>query len=310
MARAVTRNPRRTKPVEKGAIPRSPATNCWAARSGSISSAEGKSNEFVLHARNDVFDVVGDLNERWQNRLTLDNPNFVERYVKVELHILVYFRVGMIGEQYVAILQGENKVLGNKRNLIWPIVPGSKTTLSGGINMDHSPWQNRSGGDSAQRHSHRNQESVFVDIIKLTENPERVVPTFVWLKTVDNSDSVIPHALYFSLTRGFVFRGIVGVNDRETNPLSLGIGERRSEIGFANFHDVPRKVIKGASEVLDNVSGDNCDVNRCISDRGDVVKELSCLRVALASNFIGVGVKEGADLDLQVSEVLFGPSGL
>jgi hypothetical protein len=32
VARAVKRNPRRTKLVEKGAIPRSPATNCYAAR--------------------------------------------------------------------------------------------------------------------------------------------------------------------------------------------------------------------------------------------------------------------------------------
>ena len=33
MARAVTRKPRRTKLVEKAAIPRSPATNCYAALS-------------------------------------------------------------------------------------------------------------------------------------------------------------------------------------------------------------------------------------------------------------------------------------
>ena len=86
-------------------------------------NAEGKSNEFVLHACNDVFDIVGDLNKRWQNRLTLNNPNFVERYVKAELQVLVHFAIGMIGEQYVALLQGKSRVLGNKRNLIWPIVP-------------------------------------------------------------------------------------------------------------------------------------------------------------------------------------------
>ena len=41
VARAVARNPRRTKPVEKHAIPRSPATNCSAALYGPSANASG-----------------------------------------------------------------------------------------------------------------------------------------------------------------------------------------------------------------------------------------------------------------------------
>ncbi len=44
-----------------------------------------QSSEFIFHTRNDVFDVVSDLNERWENRLTFDNPRLAERYVEGKL---------------------------------------------------------------------------------------------------------------------------------------------------------------------------------------------------------------------------------
>lgn len=90
----------------------------------------------------------------------------------------------------------------------------------------------------------------------------------------------------------------------------LGIGQGRREIGLANFHDVPRQVVERASQILNGVSGKDRDAGGNVSDRSEVIKGLACLRVAFSSNFIRVRVKEGADLDIQITEMFFGPFGL
>src|SRR5439155_26766011 len=44
--------------------------------------------------------------ESYQNRLTLDNLRLAERYVQAELRIgLLYFAAGVVGEEYLALLQ-------------------------------------------------------------------------------------------------------------------------------------------------------------------------------------------------------------
>src|SRR6266498_5412668 len=56
--------------------------------------------------RHDGSNVFGELMERLNNRLTLDNLRLSERYVEGELHVLVHFVLGDGGE-YVAAFQRE-----------------------------------------------------------------------------------------------------------------------------------------------------------------------------------------------------------
>jgi hypothetical protein len=46
--------------------------------------------------------------------------------------------------------------------------------------------------------SNGEQQAVFVDVVKSAQNPELVIPSFVWFETVDNVNRILPQALYFS----------------------------------------------------------------------------------------------------------------
>ena len=43
--------------------------------------------------------------DEWQNRITFNNLQFAERYLKRELHVLVEFRIRGVYEQFVAYLE-------------------------------------------------------------------------------------------------------------------------------------------------------------------------------------------------------------
>lgn len=44
--------------------------------------------------------------QRWDERLTIENPNFVERYKKGELQFLLEFSTGLIPKEYVILFRG------------------------------------------------------------------------------------------------------------------------------------------------------------------------------------------------------------
>lgn len=52
-------------------------------------------------------DAIRELNKRFHERLTLDNPRFVDRYLESKLHLLVRFGVSGIDEQFIACLEGK-----------------------------------------------------------------------------------------------------------------------------------------------------------------------------------------------------------
>ena len=55
---------------------------------------------------NDVVNKIHHTLERWDQRLTLDNPNFIDRYEKGELQILLKFTSGIVPKEYVILFQG------------------------------------------------------------------------------------------------------------------------------------------------------------------------------------------------------------
>jgi hypothetical protein len=58
-----------------------------------------------------AVDAISHLHDRFQNRLTLNNPRFVDRYIKAELNLLIQFRVRGIDPEFFACLQRE-KIIG------------------------------------------------------------------------------------------------------------------------------------------------------------------------------------------------------
>src|SRR5271168_1443206 len=69
---------------------------------------------FSAHAgresHNDALDKCRELMDRFEQRLTLDNPRLIQRYVESKLHLLIHFRVGRIDEEFVALLQWEENI--------------------------------------------------------------------------------------------------------------------------------------------------------------------------------------------------------
>ena len=56
---------------------------------------------------------------------------------------------------------------------------------------------------------------MLINAVQGMETPKRVIPSLVWLGSVDSVYSILPHALYLSRLSGFVLRG--GIEDREVD---------------------------------------------------------------------------------------------
>lgn len=227
---------------------------------------------------------------------------FAERYLKAELHFLIHFRIGGVDEECVAYLQRELSVsrfemgvdrfhLGDNRT--------HRVQMSEGVGEC-------GGGVSTQVHTedgcpYGRYKAVFVDVVKLVEMPERVIPTLVWFGRVDRIYSILPHSLYFSRTFGSVFRGVI--RNREADVARW--------TALRNPRPTPEKligqVIEGTSEILQNVASDSSDSLRDLLDANHTIDQLSRLRIALSSDEVWVGSKKGSEFNLQIADVLFGP---
>lgn len=258
------------------------------------------SDEQGLEAKNNVVNRLRHVMERFDQRLTLKNLRLAERYLKCELHLLVYFCVGEIGEEFVACLQREQAISGPHKNVgdghvledVSPSAFGPHLLLEHALHI-------RCEVDTPIVGTNRDNQAVFVDVVKFVETPERIIPTLVWFNRVDSFNRIWPHALYFSSSVGFVLRGVVGVRNRETG---LPIGR-----SAADENELISQVVKGAPDIMECVSSDNRQSHGDFTHADKIIDQLSCLRVALGSDYVWVGHKERPDFCLKITDVLFGP---
>jgi hypothetical protein len=88
---------------------------------------------------------------------------------------------------------------------------------------------------------------VLVDVVKSVQNPEIVpLPSLVWFNRVDRVNGILPHTLYFSRSRGFVFRGLTG------NRKASFVAESMGTFG-ADKVELLGKMVEGGSEILDRI---------------------------------------------------------
>lgn len=243
---------------------------------GDVPKSEQEWREIGDRAVNNIRHAM----KRFHNRLTLDNPRFIERYIKRELQLVILFRIGDINEEFCAYLQREQAVSGDN------IKPFAAASLG-------RPDTNR-----AESAAVRNQSAVLVSIVKSMETPKRVIPTLIWFDRIDRVHGLLPHALYFSARFGFVFHGAIGNRkSSDADPWSTASSD----------HELPRKMIKGAPHILKGVSRNASDVRGSLFSAGDVINQLSCLRITLSSDSIGVGLSESPNCLVQLVDVMFGP---
>ena len=258
-----------------------------------------------LELQNQAIYNLGQLCDLWQNRPTLDNPNFIERYLDCTFRILIKLRVGTINKEIVAHLQ-RKEVIGG----IEPEVNGRDRFVRPHLleGFGHKILDRGTNVDAFELASGSYQEAVFVDIVKSINEPERVIPTFVWLDFVDSLYGRLRHSLYFSHLSGFVFFGAIKDRERDVSERivrPLGVSD---PIG-ANKDKLVSQVVQGASEAVNDVSETQRDIKMRRGDLRNIIMQLSGLRIALGSEFVGVGFERGpTDGErLQLVDVLIGP---
>jgi hypothetical protein len=144
---------------------------------------------------------------------------------------------------------------------------------------------------------------MLVSVVKLSQFPEQIATTLVWLDLVENVYRATPQVLYYSARlKSLVLRGAI-MDGKIDVPLILN---RRD----ASFSEGPCSVIKGATEIVDSVSQDRSDGIGNIRHTRDAVDELSCLRIVLFKDSVRIGSKEGIASGLQITDVQIGPDNL
>jgi hypothetical protein len=251
-------------------------------------------------AYDDVIDSIGHPQERWSEHCASENLRLSEDYLNVQLHILVHFRVGNISKEFVAFFQRafdltcidreDTDFVQEFRAPMWSERSSQRFSLE---------WTNAT---RYMRSTDSNQHAVLIDVVKAMESPEKFIPTFVWFESVDRFYRVLPHTLYFSRRFGVVPCGVFG-NGEVDVPSGL-------DTSAANDYKLVSQVVQGTPEILDNITHNQTNVARDLLDgRGNIIDQLSRLRIALCGNYIWLGrcSEKRADFNMQVTDVLLGP---
>ena len=234
-----------------------------------------KSEQEWLEASNEVSDNLFDLNEKIRKYFTPRDPRLVERYTDSQIGIVLIFQYG--NTEFSAFFQrdeGLKELSGKHRDSLFAL--GCCTCE-----------QIRRTG---------NQQAVFVHIVEGMELPERFIPTFVWFEPSYLVDDLLPHTLYFSGGFGSVFRG------------TLGYGERvRTRCSTCGKYQLTRQIIESRPKILQCIPDQKGHIDRDIPNVGDLIDDLSSLRIILGDTFARATFVEVPHHTFKFLDMLFGP---
>jgi hypothetical protein len=224
------------------------------------------SNEQRLETADDVLNMLDHVMDRFEKRLTLNDPRLVEHYLKIRLNLLVRFRIDLINVDCLALFRRADQVTGIE-NEVWI----NDVAASGILEKPSVVNTVRSGCGCYH-------QAVLVDIVELVEPPERFIPSLVRLGTVDSISRHLRHALYFSLTRlgGYVFFGSFDIKDREINVPLFSLGERSALIvnKAADSDKLIGEMIESGPHIEENIPGDGPNVIGNGFDFGKVINAM------------------------------------
>jgi len=244
-----------------------------------------KRNELVDNGIHNIAKIM----EKWNNRLTLDNANLIDRYLKGDIEVLVHLRSIVMQSdvtEYCVIIKYPN--FADRR---WRDLESNKCRLgpSRTVSEINAATINVTSNDK--------QEAVLVDVVKFVNSPERVVPAFVRLDSVNETYNVRMNSLYFSKRMGFVFGRTI--RDREVSVLSGRLA--------VSFNKLPNEMVETSSQVINNFSNNQRKGGWRLGDDFDLVSCLTGLHVLIDDKSIGVSAPESLDFGFQLVDVVFGP---
>lgn len=224
-----------------------------------------KLSEERSKTRNDVADKLGKLMERWEQRITDRNRRFADRFCTGEIHLLLLFRDSETGKVWIACLE---------RN------PANDSLFT-----------------------RQQNETVFVGIVELAEQPERIVPILVRLEPINSLYRLPPRTLYASSLSGFVARK--GIEYRELNIRPL-FGS-----GFSRLNSYADKLkcemVKSTSKVVDDIASRKRNVESVDIEWVDFKNWLHALGLSLCADRLEGCFAKRLDSRFEFIEVLLGP---
>jgi hypothetical protein len=140
---------------------------------------------------------------------------------------------------------------------------------------------------------------MLVDSVKLMESPEKVIMSAVWTECVDEIFGFFGHTFHFSTRFGFI--ELLSLKNWKVDHR---IVDSRTTREFAG------QMIQSGSEIVSDVTKQESNIG---TDFRDVPQDkLRAIRfsVELGNTEISVRVDESCPLDVQISDVIFGPFDL
>lgn len=227
-----------------------------------------------LETKNQVFDKLDKLMERFEKRITLRNLRFAERFRDGELTLILHVSAKDSLERWGVCYKPPITLESDALQQI--IIPNSK------------------------------KEMMFVSAIELVEPPKLLIPTLVRFEPINSFFSLWPHSLYFSNLRGFVYLG-TSENGKAHLSADFSLGHASGE------HELICEMVKGATKVVNDIPSNREQSERSIGDGKrlhSIYPALAGLRIVLGTNSIRVLPSELFRLGYQLDEVLFGPFDL
>ena len=220
------------------------------------------------------------------------SPNFVERYLRSHVWILIDFRIRGVNQEWLAYLYKERLDWADFEvgcRLQWFTFPGLPEMLPN-IETSHT---------DAQRY----EQPMLVSVIETMQTPERGIPSLVRLCPKDVFNRSNSRASYLS-TKGFPL--VFGERPRFENRETRVIG------GFppVSFNKGVHEVIKSTPQMLEDFSRPERYIGGHFGNLCGEVDPISSIRVNLSPDSIRVSVDPSIDSLFEVKDALIGPIDL
>lgn len=137
------------------------------------------------------------------------------------------------------------------------------------------------------------EQSVLINVVEPVEGPERVIPSVVWLDTVERFERLLLNAGYYSTQAGFI--GLGGMSD----------GELCVSGDDGNYPT--SEVIESAAKTVQNIASDKRNVSRNGWNFTEVIHQFATFRIYLSECGDWVSIVKDPQSRIQLLEVLFGP---
>jgi hypothetical protein len=239
--------------------------------------------------RDGLLRQTREMMERWEKRITFDNPALAERYDEAELRLVIELLIGHSSLDPIKLLAIFERL---------PICD---------FERNRDAWNNRSvrrcprreGSDDGRVvHCDCEQQSVFVSDIETVKTPEVGIPTFVRLEISDDLDCVLRDAsLYLGQAAGFKF--VPAVEDWEAVSFAGRLVVGKDEL--------PDEQIERGSEVVNRVAKDSAHAVRGLCPYRRAIDNVSRVRFLLTDRFVGIRLQEPLDRGVELVDVLVGP---